>query len=614
MKKEYSAQKDTRKVVIYARKSKITNKGDSIKTQEIQSEEYARNQLQLPVDYQFEHYEDLGLSGFYADRPNFQRMIHDIEQGKIRAIACYKLDRISRKTSDLMNLLDFLEKYDVALLVCSNNINTQVSTSKIIIQVLAIIAEFERDIITERLQDNLMELAKDGRWMGGTTPTGFAKKRITVGSGKSKTSMSFLEPLPDEKLIVQNIFEAFLSLRSYNAVATLMNKSKHTKKGKQFTILAVRNILDNPVYCVADKKAYKHFLEHGGNIYGNIEDFDGQHGIAVYNRTEQGKVEDDESSFFNPKFSHVTKKKPIEDWIISVGKHEGFIPSDQWIEAQMLMDKIADKHNRPHRSTNAMLSGIMYCPCCGNRLTVVPESNRWTNGKPRFKYACPQARKHKCNFKAVHGVEMDEFILEKLSDLSNEESEYYTSVLQTKIDDLIKCDKSEAEIQQVRKAIQRLNNNIQEQVRNLREADESIKKYIQADLENLAQEIECQEELLHKLEDTSAGDKQQIRECERTKQLLLSFADFAESSTTDELIALMQTVVERIYITQNGSNRTCHMFLKGNSQENYQDLFTAPPNNHNNREQSQHDTVCDSDRNCELYPYLCGHSTSTGLR
>ena len=124
---------DTRKVAIYTRKSVITNKGDSIGVQLKQSADYAMSQLKLPEDYEFEQYSDKGLSGYYADRPDFQRMLHDIDSGKIRAVACYKLDRISRKTSDLMRLLEYLEKNDVVLLVCSNNINTQISTSKIII-------------------------------------------------------------------------------------------------------------------------------------------------------------------------------------------------------------------------------------------------------------------------------------------------------------------------------------------------------------------------------------------------------------------------------------------------------------------------------------------------
>lgn len=113
------------------------------------------------------------MSGYYSDRPDFQRLLRDVEMGKIKAVACYKLDRISRKHLISCGFWNTLSCHDVTLLVCSNNINTQISTSKIIIQVLAIIAEFERDILTERIQDNLMELAKDGRWLAVKRPPDF---------------------------------------------------------------------------------------------------------------------------------------------------------------------------------------------------------------------------------------------------------------------------------------------------------------------------------------------------------------------------------------------------------------------------------------------------------
>ena len=113
MKKKVIPENDDRRVVIYARKSKITHKGDSIANQEEYCKEYAKLHLNLPEDYEYEVYEDEGKSGFYADRPDFQRMIHDVERRKIKAIVCYKLDRISRKMSDLTNMIDFLNKYDV---------------------------------------------------------------------------------------------------------------------------------------------------------------------------------------------------------------------------------------------------------------------------------------------------------------------------------------------------------------------------------------------------------------------------------------------------------------------------------------------------------------------
>lgn len=117
------------------------------------------------------------------------------------------------------------------------------------------------------------------------------------------------------------------------------------------------------------------------------------------------------------------KNSRPSEWIIAVGKHEGFIPSEQWIEVQELLDAIAEKYNRPHRKTNALLAGLAHCPHCGRRLSVIPESDRWTNGKPRFKYVCPGYRKKECNFKAVDGVLLDEFVVQQLSELSDENSE-----------------------------------------------------------------------------------------------------------------------------------------------------------------------------------------------
>lgn len=104
MKKQRRIEKDNRDVAIYARKSGITNKGDSIGVQFKQCADYAKKELGLDEDYQFLQYEDKELSGYFSDRPDFQRMLHDVQDGKIKAIVCYKLDRVGRKTADLGKL------------------------------------------------------------------------------------------------------------------------------------------------------------------------------------------------------------------------------------------------------------------------------------------------------------------------------------------------------------------------------------------------------------------------------------------------------------------------------------------------------------------------------
>ena len=566
---------DNRLVVLYARKSRITNKGDSIGVQFKQSADYARNQLSLPEDYEFQKYEDKGLSGYYSDRPDFQRLLRDIEMGKVKAVACYKLDRISRKTSDLMRLLEYFERHDVTLLVCSNNINTQISTSKIIIQVLAIIAEFERDILTERIQDNLMELAKDGRWLGGKTPTGFTSERVTTGSGKNKSAVSFLVPIPEERTLVQEIYQTFWETRSLLQTCNQISKKYDTKHGAKFTTSTIRLILRNPIYCVADEYSYNYFLEHDGNLFGDMSEFDGQHGLSSYNKTDQMKVEDEDSTFFNPKFSQLMTQKPVSEWIISVGRHEGFISSRKWVETQKTLDEIAEKYNRPHRKTNALLSGLMYCPICGKRLRVISESNRWTNGKPRFKYVCPGVREKKCTFKAVEGVSLDEFVVRQLSMLNDEHSDLYRQIFESRISSMIRTEQSEQEYQETKKAIERLNADIAAQVRNLRDADEALRRFIQDDIKELTEELSKKEAALRRMEDSQSENQYVLHELNGMKKRLLSFEEYAKDAQPETVFTLIHTIVDRIYITTEGSSLKCQIYIKGCATDDYTDLFGA---------------------------------------
>ena len=594
MKKQRKNEKDNRGVAIYARKSRITNKGDSIGVQFKQCTDYAKKELGLDEEYEFLQYEDKGLSGYFSDRPDFQRMLHDVQDGKIKAIVCYKLDRVGRKTADLIRLMDFLEMYHVNLLICSNGINTASGLYKIFIQIFAVIAEFERDTLTERIVDNMMELAKDGRWLGGNTPMGFTVRRVTTGSGKGKSAYSYLESLTEEKCMVQRLYEIFRTTRSIQTTAKQMNEEGfHTPSGAAFNASTTRLVLRNPIYCTADKRSYDYFIDHDGNVFGDMTEFDGTHGLSAYNKTDQEKYEGSDSTFISPKYVQTIESKPVSEWIIAVGKHEGFIPSEQWIEVQELLDAIAEKYNRPHRKTNALLAGLAHCPHCGRRLSVIPESDRWTNGKPRFKYVCPGYRKKECNFKAVDGVLLDEFVVQQLSELSDENSERFRSILEIKIEEVLEQSQTVQEHNLIKKKRDKLKADIVAQTRNLREADGSIKQFIQEDLQNLAEELRETERQLSKLDEGRKNNMIAIRDLEMTKERLLSFAEYAKDAQPEVLVTLIQTIVERIYIVDKDDERYCHIFIKGCSGEDYTGFFqTAGYIEHNSA------PVCDSEQYC----------------
>lgn len=294
-----------------------------------------------------------------------------------------------------------------------------------------------------------------------------------------------------------------------------------------------------------------------------------------YNKTDQMKVEDEDSTFFNPKFSQLLTRKPISEWIVSVGRHEGFISSREWVETQNMLDEIAEKYNRPHRKTNALLSGLMYCPICGKRLRVLPESNRWTNGKPRFKYACPGVRAKECTFKGVEGVTLDEFVIHSLSSLQEEHSDYYRQLLENRVASMIRTDQSEKEYQETKKAIERLNADIAAQVRNLREADDALKRFIQDDIKELTDELAKREAALRRMEDTQSENQYLVHELNGMKKRLLSFEEFAKDAQPEALFTLVHSIVDRIYITTDGTKQKCQVYIKGCATEDYSDVLGA---------------------------------------
>ena len=121
-----------------------------------------------------------------------------------------------------------------------------------------------------------MELAKDGRWLGGNTPMGFAVQRISTGSGKGKSAYSYLISVPEEKQMVQRLYELFRTNCSIQTTAKQMNREGYrTPSGAQFNTSTTRLVLKNPIYCTADQRSYDYFINHDGNVFGDLSEFDG---------------------------------------------------------------------------------------------------------------------------------------------------------------------------------------------------------------------------------------------------------------------------------------------------------------------------------------------------
>lgn len=113
------------------------------------------------------------------------------------------------------------------------------------------------------------------------------------------------------------------------------------------------------------------------------------------------------------------------------------------------------------------------------------------------------------------------------------------------------------------------------QVRNLREADDALKRFIQDDIKELTDELAKREAALRRMEDTQSENQYLIHELNGMKKRLLSFEEFAKGAQPEALFTLVHSIVDRIYITTDGTKQKCQVYIKGCATEDYSDVLGA---------------------------------------
>ncbi|MCL2565746.1 MAG: recombinase family protein [Defluviitaleaceae bacterium] len=372
------------KIAIYSRKSKFTGKGESTENQIEMCKTYLKSKfLEIYRDEGLYIYEDEGFSGAHINRPEFIKMMQEARVYKFHTIICYRLDRISRNISDFAKLIDELNSLGIAFISIKEQFDTGSPLGRAMMYIASVFSQLERETISERIKDNMDELAKDGRWLGGVTPTGYQSVKV-MENNKYK---QILKLIPKEGEIVNLVFEIFQNNRSLVKTADCINKKGFTtKNNKPFTSVSIKGILENPIYMKADIDAYHFLNEMGLQIYADISSFNGKNGIMAYKKTLQ-----------KPGKAH-QKLEPAK-WIISVGQHEGIIKGEKWAEIYNFLNTPIVKNDY------ALLSGVIKCGLCGSKFNTKKRSD-----KPDFYYICVK----KCGVKNLSGKKADEKVLENL--------------------------------------------------------------------------------------------------------------------------------------------------------------------------------------------------------
>lgn len=292
------------RIAIYSRKSKYTDKGDSVGNQIDIAEKYIQREFpSSKYDVETIKYEDEGFSGGSFDRPQFKRFLEEEQTNPFNILICYRLDRISRNISDFSNLIDELSKRGTDFISIKEQFDTKTPMGRAMMYIASVFAQLEREVIAERIRDNLLELSKTGIWLGGETPIGFSAERfkkvdicvqsIEKGFTNKTKKATRLIINEDEKKIVLLIFSKMLELKSLTKLETyLMNNNIKTRKGAYFSVFALRWILTNPVYAKNDKYVKGYYNSRGINIFAENDgraDYDGSYGFLTYNKTSRKK-------------------------------------------------------------------------------------------------------------------------------------------------------------------------------------------------------------------------------------------------------------------------------------------------------------------------------------
>ena len=307
------------KVAIYSRKSIFTGKGDSIENQIEMCQDYYRK-THNNKDFEFIIYEDEGFSGGNINRPRFQDLLKDVKNKKFKALICYRLDRISRNVADFSSTLELLQDNDIDFISIKEQFDTSTPMGRAMIYIASVFAQLERETIAERVRDNMLQLAKTGRWLGGQEPFGFtSEKMVYLDENFTERSLMILSPLEEELDVIKKIYLKYLDLQSITQVVNWLQDNKYKgKNGGEWGTTQVQRILASPLYVKSSDKTHNYIKSLGINVFGEANG----NGYLTYNKTRKMIFDRD-----------------INEWIYTTSKHSGIIDDDKWLMVQNILDK-----------------------------------------------------------------------------------------------------------------------------------------------------------------------------------------------------------------------------------------------------------------------------------
>jgi len=203
-------------------------------------------------------YDDGGFSGATMDRPALQRLLTDITAGRVDIVVVYKIDRLTRSLADFAKIVEILDARSASFVSVTQQFNTTTSMGRLTLNVLLSFAQFEREVIGERIRDKIAASKKKGMWMGGVPPLGYRvhDRKLVIIDGEAE--------------LVRSIFRRYAELGSVRLLKTELDAQG--RKSKSWTSASGRRIGGKPfsrgaLYLMLRNRTYRGEIVHKGQSH-----------------------------------------------------------------------------------------------------------------------------------------------------------------------------------------------------------------------------------------------------------------------------------------------------------------------------------------------------------
>jgi site-specific DNA recombinase len=369
-----------RKLGLYVRVSsdnQVTEEG-SLKSQKQRLEEEVtrRNHGSSKWGTIVQVYVEEAKSGKDTNRPEFLKMLQDVRRGTINTIMVTELSRLSRSVSDFLQILSFLEKYNADFVCPQYNFDTTSPSGRVFLTIIVSLAQFEREMVSERVKNNLKARTQRGLYNGGPCPLGFKTDPLKKG---------YLFPDDDEIPIVKEIFNAVLEIGSIRQAARELNQKGFRTK---------RTVYD------------------GGRIVGGVPFNRDSLGALLVNYAYIGMREVNRDN----KDQDQSQLLEGDRYQVVKAAWDGIIDENLFKRMQDLIEHNRHSLKNYVRAYPYILSGIIKCQQCGENYVGISANGR--NDK-YFYYSHKSACKNGGMYR-FDAATLEEFVLKRMKTIATD--------------------------------------------------------------------------------------------------------------------------------------------------------------------------------------------------